>query len=355
MTHYIPFLKLKSNEIGAILEFEKKKSEKITPFFDIPRPSKHNETNVLKRIAIGKKEITKLGSREFYLDNYDLDDTLKLRGIDQYKFILDNFSGSNFIPVTGLNRDPIHNKTAIQYSAAGICKIAIRLTQEDIESYKLTKPQLAKLWAEIVDGGISTIHIILDLRILDDIAYAEQCVCKFLQNFKQDFETQLIIIAGSSIPAIITALVTTNTTCSVDRKEWLLWKRLKSQIDYSLIGLINFGDYGIVSPDYSDEELDDWLIQSVAAPKVFYTYTDKFFITRGGAFKKHPDGYKQYFSIADVIVAQSFFRDINYSFGEKYIHDRSSLSAKRPAKGGSPSSWLKATLASHITFIVDSL
>ncbi|MOA28998.1 hypothetical protein D3C78_1499850 [compost metagenome] len=94
-------------------------------------------------------------------------------------------------------------------------------------------------------------------------------------------------------------------------------------------------------------------MNGVSTPKVFYPYGDQFYISRGRRFSSH--GYGQYFSISDDIVGQAFYRGAAYSYGDQYIHDRSYLSACKPAKGGSPSTWIKSLTAAHITFIVNTI
>jgi hypothetical protein len=102
-------------------------------------------------------------------------------------------------------------------------------------------------------------------------------------------------------------------------------------------------------------EMDFAIIQNIAAPKAFYTFKDKYFLVRGGSFKTHPAKYGQYFTMADTLVDKVFFRKKTYSFGEKYIFDRCYQAKPKATKGGSPGSWLKATLCTHMTFVFQSI
>lgn len=357
MQTYTPFLKLKQNEISAIYEMEQKWTGFIVPFFDLPRPNENNETVILSRLEAGKKQLTKsLTNTEFYIDNFDVDDSISLRGVPQYEFILESLKDLKSIPVLGLNRDTTHNVAAFSFISKHSRKIAIRLTSEDIESYRLSKPALLDIWKGIRATSPQEVHLILDFRVIstptDDLYRRAEL---FLNQFIEDFQVDLYIFSGSSIPAIITAVLNTNSNRSIDRHEWELWGLLKTRLQERIVAKACFGDYGVVSPDYTDIDLEVWLMQSVAAPKAFYTYDGKFFVVRGSAFKTHPNGYKQYYAIADAIVSKRFFREHTYSYGEKYIHERSYKATNPAPKSGSPSSWLKATLISHMSFIANSL
>ena len=103
MIKYTPFLKLKQNEIGALRELHGDVIEFIKPLFDLPRTSrKQSEKEIAKRIEMAFKCMEKLDKEnklEFYLDNFDLDDDIKIKGIDQYHFILAKFDRFSPIPV----------------------------------------------------------------------------------------------------------------------------------------------------------------------------------------------------------------------------------------------------------------
>lgn len=357
MQTYTPFLKFKQNEVAALAEFIKKRTEVVIPFFDIPRPKDSDEINILDRLRKGVKQIEKnLPNSAFYIDNFDVDDSIILQGVGQYEFILNTVSHLGAIPVVALNRDVAHNPAALNYVKNNKCPVAIRLNEEDFESYKLTKPELTTLWDELTVAKPAEIHLVIDFRVITQgVAVLKSRAVNFINSFINDFSVDQIIITGSSIPASLKTILSTNGECSIERSEWHLWSDIAASLPEDVGKKLVYGDYGFISPDYSDVEFEFWLLQKVMGPKVFYSYSTKFFIIRGGAFQTHKNGYGQYFDIADTIAHKPFYRGPAYSYGEKYIYDRSSLPAVKVKTGGSPGSWIKAGLASHITFIVDSL
>lgn len=352
---YIPLLKMKQNEICAISELHQHVRASVMPFFDIPRPKESNEFKIVERLRIAKKYLdSELKDCVFYLDNFDLDDSIDIESKPQYEAILNHFSEFDLIPVTGLYRSDDHTDAAINSASNGMKIIGLRLTAEDIESYKLSEGLISNIYNKIFISDIEEIHLVIDLRVIttNPEVLAANAI-KFLDQFDEKFQYSRIIVAGSSIPANLSTLLKTKTSTMIPRHECMVWTQVKKLCGAERPWI--FGDYGVVSPDYTDMEFDFRMVQNVATPKVFYTCDKNYFAVRGGAFKTHPEKYGQYFSIADAIVDQIFFRKKGYSFGEDYIFARSYKAPKKLAKGGSPSTWLKATLASHVTFVVATI
>ncbi len=355
MIKYIPFLKFKQNEIQGVAQLDSAIRSQIAPLYDVPRSQNiMTEAEVLKRIKLASADLKK--SREsgseywFFVDNFDIDESISLAGVPQYRYILNFLKDYQTIPVLALDRNPDHNIAALDFIKTKPGSIGVRLQEEDIESYGITKPRLALLWNEITAAQPASIILLIDLRIVSDADESRKKVDRFLSRFQIDFHVDGTSISGSVIPGNIANLIGTDAKKNVVRKEFILWRSLTTSPGYENI---LYGDYGVVSPEYSDLDLGPELMNGVSTPKVFYTHSDKFYISRGRRFKTH--GYGQYFDISDDIVGQAFYRGAAYSYGDRYIHDRSLLSARRPPKGGSPSAWIKSLTAAHITFIVNTI
>lgn len=357
MTVYFPFLKLKQNEILCLGTLSKFIRLKIRPFFDFPRTSKsQTEIEILKRLELGLTKMkalhSKVNSFEFYLDNFDLDDDIELYGQPQYRYILKAFEALRPTPVLALDRNSDHNKAVYDYLLKFGGAAAVRLQLADIESWTLVRRKLMVLWGELNKCGATRIDLIIDTRVLKDSFSSAQIIEDFLQKFFKEFLAHTIIVTGSSIPSNIGELIDTGKTKTVNRNEFHLWRYLASK---PAMQDIRFGDYGVVSPEYSDIDLDPKLFRTVSTPRAIYPFDDKMFVVRGVSFQSHPKGNGQYFEIAEKIESQSFFRKRPYSIGDAYIHDRSKSSSKLPAKAGSPGSWVKATLCCHITYLGTTL
>lgn len=355
MIKYIPFLKFKQNEIQGIAQLDSGIRNQITPLYDVPRSQNiMTEFEVLKRIRLAAAELKKSKDADseywFFVDNLDIDESINLAGSFQYRYMLNALKDYSLMPVVALDRSPDHNSAAFDFIRMKSGSLGVRLQEEDIESYGITKPRLDLLWTEIQAAQPAGVVLLIDLRIVDDHAESKRKVERFLSRFKLDFQVDATSVSGSVIPGNIATLIGTDVQKHVVREEYLLWRSLTSSPDYQNV---LYGDYGVVSPEYSDLDLNPELMSGVSTPKVFYTHSDQFYISRGRRFKTH--GYQQYFTIADDIVGQAFYRGAAYSYGDNYIHERSFLSARRPPKGGSPSTWIKSLIAAHITFIVNTI
>ncbi|MBF0642191.1 beta family protein [Pseudomonas protegens] len=355
MIKYIPFLKFKQNEIQGVAQLGSVVRDQIAPLYDVPRSqSVMTEVEILKRIRLAAAELKKSKDADseywFFVDNFDIDESINLAGSFQYRYMLDALKTYRLMPVVALDRSPDHNSAAFDFIRRKPGLVGVRLQETDIESYNITKPRLDLLWSEIQAAQPAGVVLLIDLRVIDDHVESKRKVERFLSRFRLDFQVNATSVSGSVIPGNIATLIGTDVQKHVVREEYRLWRTLTSSPDYQHI---LYGDYGVVSPEYSDLDLNPELMSGVSTPKVFYTHSDQFYISRGRRFKTH--GYQQYFTISDDIVGQTFYRGAAYSYGDNYIHERSYLSARRPPKGGSPSTWIKSLTAAHITFIVNTI
>lgn len=358
MIKYVPFLKLKQNEIQSVGVLDGGIRDQIAPMYDIPRTQKvMDEAEVIDRLRIADKELGNARGKDidykFFVDNFDVDDSVDLGGVPQYRAVLTMLSNYRVMPVLAFDRHPDHNVAALDFlkSRPGT-DVGIRLQMIDIESYNLTKSNLQALWADLAVAKPDNVILLIDLRIIADPADSKKKVERFVASFQGDFPGAKVVVSGSVVPASIAGLVATNSKAHIPREEYRLWRALNATPAFK--GVL-FGDYGVVSPEYSDFEMEPEYISSRAAPKVFYTYGDSFFIARGRRFKTHK--FTQYFDISDVLVDEPFFRLItpHYSFGEQYIHDRSYKAPVRSKKTGNPGTWIKSSTAAHITFVVNNI
>lgn len=356
MNIYTPFLKLKQNELQALADIDKEIVSTIKPVFDVPRPSKDpTEGDILERLRLGHKELSKTLSRHnelsFFVDNYDLNDTVLLSGRSQYAFILDAMKAFAPTPVVAMNRVSDHNIAAIQFAESSGRRIGLRLQQEDMESFLITESKLDHLFLSMA-GRVDHIDVLVDFRHIRPKEDVVTTAKLFLGKYLTKYPATSISCAGSIIPANISDLVKTNSRIEVERPEIHVWEALRASPG---LEKIVFGDYGVVSPDYSDAEIGQQLLRQVSTPKAFYPFERSFFIARGSSFENHPKGNDQYFDLADDIAKHRAYRQSKYSTGDAYVYARSAGALIKPKKAGSPGSWTKAMTNAHITFVSRTL
>lgn len=352
MRKYTPFLKMKVNELGAIESLPKDISEKVRPFFDLPHKPNRTESDLITLIKRTAKKMRKLAKTtpSFFLDLYDIPDALTISGHNPFYFLANEFAGIDFIPVVGLDRTSSYiDSVMISRSKSLIASksLAIRLVHDDFQSYAAIKNDLSNLTTNAKAAGFQNFIAVVDMRVCagqlpSDLA---RVVEKFVVAASAKKTFSEFIITGSMIPAQIGELINTETESHVERHEIEVFKLLDGSLSPEYVG---FGDYTIISPDYSDVTLPPELLRNVTAPKICYTYNDAHFITRGGALKTHKRGNLQYNDMAAALVKKSFFRKAGYSIGEDFLIEKSKMQGKECT----PSSVLKPTICTHMTYMV---
>lgn len=351
MINYIPFLKLKVNEVGAVKMLSPDIKENLIPFFDLVKKNGMSGSSFEKMV---KKSAVSIASNladisTFFLDNFDIDDNIIINKQNNYGFVIETFKEINFIPVVGLDRAVGRNQLVFDYKKKGIIQseiIAIRLVSEDFENFALVRDEISELFEQGGDLFAEWV-LIIDNRCCLSVDIPERAteIADFLDDSCSEFEFQSIIITGSSIPSSIKDIVGTESDVAQARSELDIYVGVSSETDG--LNLI-LGDYTIVSPLYSDVDIPPEMMMNVMAPKVVYTHGRVHYVVRGGALKSHARGNLQYNDIAGHIIAQPFYRGGDYSFGDEFLYDKAHFNGKNVT----PSSILKPTINTHITYMV---
>jgi hypothetical protein len=352
MRSYTPFLKLKVNEVAALEALSTEVLDGVTPFFDLPRKSKMDERQFCNVVTKSARKLVRTfkNGKKFYLDCYDIPDDIHVAGNNLFHFVAQAFADFSFIPVIGLDRSDSYLDAVFDSKVKGLVAlntIAIRVTQEDFESFAASWSDIEALIDSAGKAGFMTIELILDMRCClgqkaTDLA---PMLGSFIADIRSAHEFSKIVVTGSSIPERISDIVATGSEVDAVREEIAVFRILDGQFSPDEIG---FGDYTIVSPFYTDVDIPPELLPNITAPKVPYSYADVHFIMRGGALKTHSRGSKQYNDFAARLVTKPFFRKAGYSFGEDFIIEKANMQGN----GVTPSSILKPMICTHMTYMV---
>lgn len=349
---YVPFLKFKSNEVLAFKELDPDVLEHTIPFFDIPRDDNLTAESLMKKIDDAAKKIIKHlpDLRWFYVDNFDIDDNLKIAGYNNYNYIINTFSKTSFIPVVGLDRSSERIRTVFEardQERIMTDAIAIRLTPEDFISWKLLKDDFDDLMSECT-RYFRRIHLVLDNRVLtaDSLTNRTAQLVSLITEIQKSYHFEYIINSGSSIPASIADILATGQISILARLESILYKSVNAEHD-SLI----YGDYTVISPLYSDPKVPKAVLRKIMAPKLLYSFNNNIYIARGYPLDGHPRGAKQYNDMAQVLIGKAFYRKHTYSWGDQFIDDK----ANNLGNSVTPSSIVKPLVNAHITYIFKTL
>ena len=351
MRSYTPFLKLKVNEVAAFAALNQSVQDRICPFFDLPRQKKTSEADFCVMVQKSARKMQKVfgNKRSFYLDCFDIPDSVTVAGDDKFGFIASEFSAMNFIPVVGIDRAPTHNAAVFAAKSAGLIQSSIfvvRLQEADFESFHVVESELWELFGSASAAGFGHMILVLDCRMClqSDPADLAAKIENFLSTALGAMPVAFAIVTGSSIPPRIGEVCATLSDQDLRRIELDIYPSLASTFGSGIVG---FGDYSIVSPLYSEPDIPPEAMRNVLAPKVLYSYENVHAIGRGGALKNHPRGDAQFNDIAAALIKRPYFRKAGYSFGEDYLVDAAGRSS-----GVTASSILKPTICAHITYMV---
>lgn len=347
---YVPFLKLKANEIGALSVLDDRIKVKITPFLDLPKEKKEASDKLGEKIVKAAKSVSKHLKKfpQFYVDSFDITDSILINGRHNYYFVVNEFKDTEFIPVIGIDRKKEHNAAVFEGKKNGLIKsscVAIRLQPEDFMRFELVSADIDELF-DLGEGLFTEWDLILDNRVclaVDPVQRAAE-VIEFISKALGDYNLRKIIVTGSSIPSAIGEIIKTNSVKDHRRIELDIYSLVEKAVGSDVLFL---GDYTIVSPLYSDVTIIPEAMRNVTAPKIAYSHRNEHFIMRGVSLASHPLGNLQYNQLAAVLVAKPFFRPIVYSFGEHFLTEKSQSIGTKVT----PGSILKPTISTHITYM----
>lgn len=353
MNNYVPFLKLKTGEIGALSTLDEQIKHSIVPFIDLPKKDGMTPDAFKTMVDKGAKSIANHLKQfpMFFLDNFDIDDSLKVDGEHNYTYVLRSLGQSNFSPVVGLDRAAGRNEAVFRAKEAGQLianTIALRLQPEDFENFSLIAgeiDQLLKRGQELFSNWV----LVLDNRVCADVAPLQRAnvLAKFIHDSSAAEKFVSIIVTGSSMPPSIGDVTGVLTEHDHSRVEIAIYRALLKQVDGSKLFC---GDYTIVSPLYSDVKLAPEVMYNVMTAKVVYSHGDIHYVARGGALRTHPRGNLQYNDIFAQIVTKTFYRKPAFSFGDKFIWDRTVSTGIMVT----PASVLKPTINAHMSYMFKS-
>jgi len=348
MNEYSPFLKFKNGELNALFNLLPEDRDIIVPLLELPRDNKYTEISLINRINSNLKKMKNnlISDFIFFLDNLEVPDAIKINGKDNYLYLLNEFSIFNIIPVIGFDRAETHNTIGINYANKKTKRIAFRITQDYFDNIFAYKRDLEDLCKKI-NSDVSHI-LILDCSYIDDNKIIEKCkigINRILEYIINLNIFSKIVITGSSIPASINDKVKTGTFVELNRNEVTIFKEIKK---YDLKVNFVFGDYTVVSSEYSEVNMDPRAMFSIITPKVVYSTLDSQYVNRGKKIKEH--GFGQYFTQVEAIIKKPFFRKDN-SWGDKYLYEK----VKNKTTNITPSSIIGPTVNSHMKFMIDEI
>lgn len=351
--HYVPLLKGKAGEFGALAELSSDTKAKITPFIDVPpvtedwRTKKPSKPLGVHLTDIAKKTKVAWGvERPLFVDLFWID--LKERtenGAHPLGAMFDRLRKTNVlgIPSTGFDRDEDYNdeaKSIIDTDRRGVC---IRLLDDDMEDLASLEEQLNELRGAL-GVGRKSVHLLMDFREVGsgDVDRCAQVGIEVINSLSNIGDYRTVTLAASGFPGSL-AKVEATSTMKLPRTELSLWKKVSA--GKGLTRIPTFGDYGIAHPELLEA---DWRKFKLSG-SIRYTLEKDWLIVKGGSIEKY--GFKQFHKLAHHLANRDEFYGAEFSWGDEYI----SKCAVKKTTSGNLTTWRKIGTSHHITVVGEQI
>lgn len=348
--HYVPVLKGRQGEYGALAEADPGVRQNATPLIEIPsipwdfaaeEPAKSSRDHV-SGVA---ETLNNSWSGRVFLDAGLLADEDLIDDRHPLALILEGAAnlGLEVVPVAGLTRGEKYTDAvgeALDRDSHGAC---LRLEGEDLEEPE----ELPVILVEALNRfGLSPggVDLVVDLgAITAEQQWAGATVRLLLAALPQVSEWRTLTLVASSFPLDLSA-VKAESVAPHPRAEWTTWRALYDRGD-RIERIPTFGDYAISHP--APREVDPRIIQRSAA--IRYTVEDEFVVAKGRSIRQY--GADQHYDLAAQITGRPDFHGDGFSWGDSYIAARS----RREPGPGNGMTWRKAGTSQHMAFVSSRL
>lgn len=349
--YYVPILKWKRAEQGALKALTEEHKKSMTPLvqFVMPqyKPNERLEDIVVRfekqALLIPEKLIEVWGRTPIFVDVSLLFTTpLKVKILNiilrgGYKL------GGTFIPVIHLNDDQEIQKVAYFLSKETKSGICLRLIYPDFSDVTKLNQGIAKL---LLSSGLDEKNIDLLVDIKETEENGDKCV-KYL-NLSQAISNLLkwrtFTFASGSFPEDL-------SQCKLDeenlipRIDWNSWKEYVS--GKTLKRKPAFSDYTIQHPIYKESSQFYHPTTSIK-----YTLKNKWLVMKGKQRR-----FEMYLANAKLLSEDQRFYGEKFSYGDKYIAEKAQhydVYAKNKGVGGTGSTetWIRAGINHHLVLVV---
>jgi len=352
-THYVPILKGRNGEYGALQFIPMESRNRITPLLEVPpipwdflrqMPAKTIDMHLMK---VAQKIARAWGpERALFMDFLWIENARMNNGEHPVRYILRSARARNvcIIPVVGLVRDEhylIACAEAIQQDHRGVC---IRIQREDFVDFADLGQKIQGLLASL-QVSIEDADLLIDLRSIVPISgqIDAQRVVGLIARIPDLNRWRTFTMAATSFPENLMGLPPSD--CSiVGRLEWDLWHNILRYYP-ALLRIPTFGDYGISHPEPS--EVDPRIMRPSAS--VRYTVERSWLVLKAKNLRDY--GYAQFHDICRELVKRHEYSGRDFSWGDRYIDD----CARELVGTGNLTTWRKVGTSHHLVFVLHQL
>lgn len=334
---YFPILLSKAGELTALSHLSQNVKDNTSPIIQIlPRSLDRVEAHLLSNWAFEDNQILidlslfdfdRAAIRTFFTNLYDED--------------------VNAIPVIQQNSDPRYLSLVQQLVATHGCKVCVRASNSS-GGFVNYNNAVRALITQVGVTPANTI-LLLDLGYVHEnnhniVASLAVNIIHAIPNIDQWAD---VVIASSSFPDNLSALVPPGRLFRLQRFEWDIW--LSVQSDAAIAQFVSYGDFGTKYPFFSEANFQ-------GSCSIKYTIEREFVIYRGEISGNHPQGNGQYIIFANRLIHTPDYSGNAFSWGDGQIDFYAHQVLTDPKrKTGNATSWVEISQNHHITLVDDIL
>lgn len=359
--HYIPILRWKAAERGALQNLKSEHKASITPLVELimPQPANNDGTKTPKELLqesintflenlpdLADQVMKHWGREAVFVDVQLIDGSIRAKTLEKILTQgkqLDIFMIPviTIIPVVGFESDIKTRQVAIEFAKKSGHGLCLRITDSHFNEKSLPDD----INTFIKENGLSAkgIDLLVDFKIVDDKTSYESLVNK-INRIPHIEEWRTFIVAGGAFPQDLSHLEKHNQH-NISRVDWIIWNKLVKKLKRSP----SFADYTLQYPVYTPKTS-----ASNPSASIRYTLENDWLIVRGEGLRNPKGaGFKQYPAQAQILAKQKIFKGENFSFGDSYIAEK----AKdiKTKKTGNPKTWLEAGINHHLTLVANQI
>lgn len=354
--HYVPILKWKRAEQGALKALSEEHKKYITPLIQLVMPKPKNGPhehldNIVNRFegqlsAIPEKILDVCGTEPIFIDVSLLFTTpLKTKSLsiisrEGYRL------GGVFVPVIHLDDDSAIKDAAYSLAKENGSGVCLRLVCSDFSDPNKLNESIAKL---LSSSGLKekNINLLVDIKETEKNGDKYVKYLKLSQSIPNLSKWRTFVFASGSFPKDL-------SECKLDeenlipRIDWKSWKEYV--VSKKLQRNPAFADYTIQYPIY--KEYTQFFHPTTS---IKYTLKDHWLIMKGQKQK-----FGKYLASAALLVKDKRFYGKDFSCGDEYISEKAKhfdTYIRDPSiKGtGNTEQWLRAGINHHLTLVANQI
>lgn len=345
MVRYVPILKWKQAEYGALYRLDAADRDQMMPLIEILPLDGNYTPQELVQETVGKFELvaTKNGLDQlrhgFGLDGrYMFTGGLSIKRLARMCAHLHKHNLKAW-PIVDPDRvlTEITDVTLLKQFGAAVLRVPVRVTA-------LTDTMLALDELRKALGQPSDLTVVLDLEGFGDADNKAfiKLIDPMVKGIVAKGLANRVVLAGGSFPPGLSALQQGRT--DLERREWTVWSHFHKQAE---LADVVFGDYAVTNPKL--------LVIPKGTPipvlaQIRYAMRDVWVVHRA-AVVKGAAGFQQYKHLCTVMLASPEYRGAKFSYGDGMISHHSDPATTT----GSPWTWRRDATSHHLVYTVRQL